>query len=243
MTTTTSQTPPRDIDPARWGTVFGLLSTDVIQPYVAPMGLVLPKDGAFPTGLREIIRRFRKLAEERPDIPHPFAATVFETAEKRYGGPFGDHLFAWGKDTFQLGGSGGAHVFLWSNIVRRGGLDGARDKGPVPATVRRLRRVLSTAFDPARVSMLPVSDWDTEIYQRGGYDDEYDPASFVRSTIAHHAFVSAWNEVFGDAPDASLLEEVKTWGEGEARALNMPLDIVKPPGNFGKPPPRWHERS
>ena len=44
-------------------------------------------------------------------------------------------------------------------------------------------------------------------------------------------------------PDASLLEEVKTWGEGEARALNMPLDIVKPPGNFGKSPPRWHERS
>lgn len=243
MTTSTAKTPSRDLDPSRWGTLFGLLSTDVIQPYVAPMGLVLPKDGAFPTGLRELIRRFRKLAEERPDIAHPFAATVFETAEKRYGGPFTDHLFAWGKDTFQLGGAGGAHVFLWSNIVRRGGLDGARDKGPVPATVRRLRRVLTTAFDPEKVSMLPVTDWDTEIYRRAGYDEEYDPQSFVGSTIAHHAFVTAWDEVFGDSPDASLLDEVKTWGLGEARALNMPLDIVKPPGNFGKPPPRWHERS
>lgn len=235
-------TPPRDLDPIRWGQIFGLLSTDVIKPYVAPMGLVLPKDGAFPTGLREIIRRFRALAEQDPSAPMPFAATVFEMAEKRYGGPFGDHLYTWGTDTFQ-DGSGGAHVFLWNNIVRRGGLDGARDKGPVPATIKRLRRVLATSFDPSRVAMLPVTDWDTEIYRRAGYEGEDDPQGFVRLTIRHHAFVTAWDEVFGDSPDASLLDEVKTWGMGEARALNMPLDIVKPPGNFGKPPPRWHERS
>jgi len=243
MTDATAQTPTRDLDPPRWGTIFGLLSTDVIQPYVAPMGLVLPKDGAFPTGLRELIRRFRKLAEERPDIPHPFAATVLETAEKRYGGPFADHLYAWGKDTFQLGGRGGVQVSLWNNIVRRGGLDGSRDKGPVPATVRRLRRALAAAFDPARVSMLPVTDWDTEIYRRAGYDDEVDPQDMVYSTIGHHVFLSAWDEVFGDSPDPSLLEEVKTWGEGEARLMNMPLDLLAPPGHFGKPPPRWHERS
>lgn len=235
--------PPRELDPARWGTIFGLLSTDVIKPYVAPMGLVLPKDGAFPTGLREIIRRFRTLAEQQPSMNHPFAATVFETAERRYGGPFGDHLYTWGTEIFEFDGSEGAHAFLWSNIVRRGGLDGARDKGPVPATIKRLRRVLATSFDPFRVAMLPVSDWDTEIYRRAGYGDERDPQDFVRLTIGHHSFVAAWDEVFGETPDPSLLDEVAVWGRGEALSLNMPLDIVKPPGNFGRPPPRWHERS
>jgi len=227
-----------DLEPYRWGMILATLSLDMVVPFVPLMGLQLPSGNAFTLGLRDLIREFRSLQAQRRDAELQFAPAVFVWATRQFHRDFADHFYAWGQDVFQTGADGGAGAFLWDSIVRRGGLDGAKDDQSPPQFVLLLRDSLALRSEASVNRIAPSSAWDKELYERQQYDRFRNPMELVQATIHHYNFVSAWQEavVASSQPD---LQQMTKWGNSEALLLGMPLDRIGIPGDWPPLPPRW----
>jgi hypothetical protein len=230
--------PPFRLDPHRWGTILGTLSLDMVAPCISDMGLQLPPGDDFRAGLRDIIGRFRALEGKDANAETSFAPAVFQWVSARFGSPFARHLYAWGENVFHAG-KDGADVFAWNNIVRRGGLDGARDTHAPPEFIKLLRAKLAERQRPAVNRIAPSSPWDRELYERHGYGRFESPMELVQAAIQHHNFLDAWGQAVqetGAKPDVS---ELRKWGLREAQELGMPLERVSVPGSWRPLPARW----
>jgi len=218
--------------------IFGTLSLDVTAPFVPQMGLQLPPGNAFTAGLRNLIEEFRSIQTEQGGVEPPFSRAVFNWAANEFCRGFADHLYAWGQDVFQTGDDGGVGVFLWDNIVRRGGLDGARDHRPPPHFVILLRSMLAQRSKAPVNRITPTSAWDKKLYERQHYDRYRKPMALVQATINYYDFVSAWQDAV-TAADQLDLQQLKKWGTEEALILGMPLDRLGNPGAWPPLPPPW----
>ena len=232
-------TTPFEIEIYRWGTTFATLSLDVAAPYVPQMGLQLPAGDLFRPGLRRIIEEFRQRQTQGEDVENLFSPAAFDWAVQVFGRAFATHLYAWGQNVFQTG-EGGQNVFLWNNIVRRGGLDGAKDRSLPPPFVALLRQNLASRAKEAVNYLTPTTAWDVELYQRQQYDRYRNPMELVQATISYYDFVSAWQETSASG-GISDLQAVKQWGVGEAVQLGIPLDALGNPGDWPPLPPSWQE--
>ena len=232
-------TPSFEIDIYRWGTTFATLSLDVAAPYVPQMGLQLPAGDVFKPGLRRIIEEFRRRQTQGEEVEELFSPAVFEWAQQAFNHAFAAHLYAWGQNVFQTG-EGDAQVFFWNNIVRRGGLTGAKDTSPPPPFVVLLRQTLAGKAMEAVNRLAPITGWDVDLYQRQQYDSYRNPMELVQATINYYNFVSAWQEASRIAGTPNL-QAMKKWGMTEVVLLGIPLDALNDPGDWPSLPAPWEE--
>jgi hypothetical protein len=228
-------------EPYRWGTIFGILSLDIARPFIKDMGLQLPPGESFFIGLRDIIQKFRTIQSQKSGEQRAFAQTVYEWVLKTYGAGAAQHLYRWGQDVFQYGGSDGVSAFLWNNIVRRGGEEGTRDVSAVPELIRTLRAKLASRTAHPIGHTMPDTAWDREFYSRQGYDEAMNPMEWVRSTMAYFDFATAWQESLGAAGPGVNLDETFRWGLGVAKRMGMPLNRIEKPGSWPALPPAWSD--
>ena len=229
---------PYEINIYRWGTIFATLSLDVAAPFISQMGLQLPAGNGFRMGLRKIIEEFRKLEGEQSNAESLFSSDVFDWAANEFGRGFAEHLYAWGQDVFQSGDIGDEGAFIWNSIVRRGGLNGARDTHPPLLFVSGVRTALAKRARAAVNYIQPDSDWDLSLYQRQKYDEFRNPMELVQATISHFDFVHSWQEAITNVGQPDI-PQLMSWAIKEANMLGIPLDYVVVPGNWLLPPPFW----
>lgn len=223
-------------DPTRWGTIFGLLSLDMVAPWVEPMGLELPREGEFRKDLRELIEAYR-MAERSTGAPAvPFYHAAFRRITSRFGDAFARHLFQWGTDVFCYGGVDNVNAFLWRSIVLRAN---ARQADAAPPSLVLLCERLRSAPPKRPAKAAPESAWDVAFFQRHGYDADYDPIEWVRATLTHAHFVAEWQLWRSETTPPPNMEEVDAWGRREAGRLGMPTDKLGPPGVWPGLPERW----
>lgn len=229
----------RTLEPYRWATVFATLSLDIAAPYSSAMGLQLPPGESFVNGLRDVIRRFREAAKSDSGVEMQFDRSAFDWLESEFGSAFAQQLYYWGTEIFQSGDAPGTNAFLWDNVIRYGGLDGARDAVPAPPFIQSVRSEMAKTPPQALYKIQPATAWDQELYQRNGYTEFRNPMELVQATVNYCTFVRAWSEAATVMGPIDTHSEVRGWGIRIARELKMPLDRLGEPGDWKPLPPLW----
>jgi hypothetical protein len=203
------------------------------------MRLQLPLGDSFVKVLRDVIRRFREAQKSDPGAEMQFARSAFDRLESEFGSAFAQHLYYWGTQIFQSGDAPGTNAFLWDNIIRYGGLDGARDPIPAPPFIQSVRAGMAQTPGKALYKIQPETEWDREVYQRNGYTEFRNPMELVQATVNYCTLVRAWSEAENVSGRIDKHPVVRGWGIQIARELRMPLDRLVEPGDWNPLPPPW----
>jgi hypothetical protein len=226
---------PPELTPRVWKTIFMDLSPDAIHPCLPAMGLRRADDVRFAKGLQAIIPAHQAGFAWDEGVER-FVDAVFLSA-RQFGEGYPERLRDWGIFIYPNGSHLQGQLHRWQLIIRRGGLDGARDDGPAPESVRDLRGLLA-AYTPLKASALkPLSEWDRRYFEEREEELGFSPFEWVETAARNFRFLSAWNAV-SHGPHAPKMDEVYAWGVREAAMLRMPGEMIDPPdGLFRLPDP------
>ena len=224
------------LDSYRWGTIFAIISLDLSRPFINSMGLVLPPSDDFLYGLRDLILEFRK--KEFSKDSNEFSPSVHKWIYLKYGSMCSAHLISWGEEVFQYSGKDGRTIFLWYNMLVGSSPNFEKVSNETRAFLILLRHKLdSRSILPRRID--PTSAWDIELYSRHGYDEQFNPYEFIKSTVRYYHFVQTWHDTEYEIGIPIDFNSLHYWAVQEARLQGMPFELLENPLKWNKLPQSW----
>lgn len=236
----------RTIDPARWDTVFMLLSLDSTAPFFEDLGLQVNDPDALKLKIRSLMQEEWDVANVcQPDeglIPKEREITFrqfFEHIAQQLGEDTVQILYKWGTKVFQYDLHEDAQAFIWKSMLRvladetvgyqKIRLNLPRQKvGIITGAIRdRLGSGRELQGRIKQVEQSPQSGWDEEIFHRYARGDG-SPLDWVVNTIEYRRFRQVW-EIISKSLEASEIELLHQWGKRQATAMNIPTELVGQP--------------
>lgn len=217
---------------------FAILALDLCDGLAGAMALELRGDEE--ARLRAVVRDARRRSIEADTYAEARVPATRAAVEAELGGPFARYLDAFILDWMRHP-AGDPQAFLWYHLVRRN-----RSARTPPALVARARAELAREELPA-VPEIPRTPYDRELVAWLGFPVaplpggamEASPMTWVKNRVEHVAFVRAWDKALARAADrADEIEAAYRWGLVEARELGVDAALVRPPGDWPRPPAR-----
>ena len=212
-------------DPARFETIFDLISLDLCAGSEAAMNLVEPAPGALRAAVRSAMDdpSYSTTTQEG-------RLTLVARAFERFPEAYRERFASWAQRDFQYDPAQDHGVYFWRQILLQASHDPDRKTWTSRAAVSLSAR-LEAAPTPDRT---PTTAWDVArlAAHRAHHGDTpmASPVEFVIATISHVAFARSWEEALRPEPDRpAALTQALTWARRRAPTLELPEELLTDP--------------
>jgi hypothetical protein len=218
----------------KWDSLFVLLSTERVGPFLGDIGLVLPKIKVVRDCARLYIEeRHRTAAQAEPtDV---LVRRAFERITQQADPETAQRLYDWAEGQFHNHDKYYYASFQWLRLLWR--LAGITRANAVPlnlppAKVEQIKQAVKENYGQEywelrnqikQVDQKPMSDWDVYLYKlyRDGVSEETSPLDILDGALSRYRFAKVWEAVTALLTQEQL-QILLEWGRAQSVQSGLP---------------------